>query len=81
MASLELVAAELATNVDFFREHAPEIAELKNFVFTSLPAYYSSNREKGQERSETELFELRKRIIRDVTNFPFFGSGGKLSRL
>ena len=72
--SLQEVATQMSTKVDFFRNHAPDIAGLLTFPYTILPTYC----QEIDGDTETTRFELRKRLIRDVTHFPLLPKKGKL---
>ena len=83
---LKDLAKHLASNVDFFREHAPDIAKLEDFPCDKLPNYcnvdvngdWDGERENGTNESKVSLQVINKRLIRDVISFPLLPGKGKL---
>jgi hypothetical protein len=78
--SLQKIATQLATSVDFFREHAPDIGELRIFPYTRLPGYwnYDCDGKSDDDDESSARFGRRKRLVRDVTHFPLLPKKGKL---
>ena len=89
--SLQKVATQLATSVDFFREHAPDIGKLRTFTYTRLPGYCNwirdvdgksssgkSHNKSSASAAQQRLFRQRKRLVRDVAHFPLIPKKGKL---
>lgn len=80
--SFREIASQLATSVEFLREHAADIAELRTFPYTRLPNYYhvegNGTSTSTSNNNNNEIFDLRKRLLRDVTEFPLLPKKGKL---